>query len=119
MKFLLDENFPKSVKAILEDLNHDVLDIREINGEGTPDSEIMELAVKENAVVITTDRDFFHTLAATRESHPGIIVIALKQATRKKLHDKVLWLLKEIDPTQIPGRAFQLRDNSWRVYPPL
>ena len=119
MKFLLDENFPKAVIPLLIGLRHEVIDYREVGIEGGSDLEIVAMAIAECATILTTDRDFFHTLGQQFPHHHGVIVVALKKPTRDKIIQRLLWLLQHIPEGSIPGRAFQLRDQAWQVYPPL
>ena len=62
MNFLLDENFPKSAGDLLRDLGHNVYDFRLLSEEGASDFRVMELAIIKSALVLGTDRDFFHTI---------------------------------------------------------
>jgi predicted nuclease of predicted toxin-antitoxin system len=62
MIFFLDENFPKSAGIYLESLGHQILDIRSTEQKGLNDKKIFELSQKHNAIFLTTDRDFFHTI---------------------------------------------------------
>ena len=119
MRFLLDENFPKAVRPLLLSLSHEVIDFREVGVGGSPDSQVVSMAITNSAVILTTDRDFFHTLGQQFPDHPGIIVVALKKPTREKIIQRLKWLLEHVDKGSIAGRAFQLRDQAWQVYPPL
>jgi predicted nuclease of predicted toxin-antitoxin system len=119
MRFLLDENFPKAACSLLFSLSHEVFDFRDVGVEGSPDSEVIEMAVSRSAVILTTDRDFFHTLGQQFPDHLGIIVVALKKPTRDKIIQRLKWLLEHVPEESIAGRAFQLRDQAWQVYPPL
>ncbi len=119
MTFLLDENFPKSVRAILEDAGHRVLDFREIGFAGAPDEGVMSVALGNGAVILTTDRDFFHTLGRRFPDHYGIVVVALKKPTRDSIIGRIVWFLETIALDDLKGRSFQLRDKAWMVYPPL
>ena len=119
MIFLFDENFPKTARADLEERGHEVLDFRDEGQEGAPDQDVMRLAIERGAVVLTTDRDFFHTLAQRFPGHPGIVVIALKKPTRAAIQGRLAWLLEHLTETQLRGRAVQLRDRTWQVVPPL
>ncbi|MFM2199819.1 MAG: hypothetical protein RLZZ505_3251 [Verrucomicrobiota bacterium] len=119
MTFLLDENFPKSARTLLEERSHTIIDFRIDGVVGAEDSEVIRLAQRSNAVILTTDRDFFHTLGRQHPDHHGIVVIALKKPTRSLILARLLWLLDHVDAAEIPGRAFQLRDQSWQVYPAL
>lgn len=119
MRFLLDENFPKAAGLLLTELGHEVLDFRFEGDEGAPDFAVMTLALEKEAVVLTTDRDFFHTLSSAFPQHFGIVVIALKRPTRDAILGRLKWLLSEVALDSFAGRAFQLRDRAWMSFPPL
>lgn len=119
MTFLLDENFPKAARRFLEERSHVVPDFREIGEEGAADSAVFKLADSNSAVILTTDRDFYHTLGRLRSDHPGIVVVALKKPTRVAILERLAWLLDHVPHESISGKAFQLRDRAWQVYPPL
>lgn len=119
MNFLFDENFPKAARSVLEKLGHEVFDFRILGEEGAPDSEVMGLAIKKRAVILSTDRDFFHTLGRQYPNHFGILVIALKRPTRDALIGRLQWYLDHFGDSDVSGRTFQLRDSAWMVYPPF
>ena len=79
MTFLLDENFPKRAVPVLEAAGHSCLDIRGTDAEGSDDSTLFQLAQDHHAILLTTDKDFFHTVPMGVASHCGVIVIALRQ----------------------------------------
>jgi predicted nuclease of predicted toxin-antitoxin system len=62
MTFLLDENFPKAAGAMLAGRSHEILDFRGSVDEGMPDTEVFKMAQAATAVLLATDRDFFHTI---------------------------------------------------------
>ena len=119
MNFLFDENFPKAARSVLEQRGHQVFDFRILGVEGAPDSEVLRIALEKSAVVLTTDRDFFHTLGKQYPEHCGILVVALKRPTRAALLDRMRWFLDHFGERDVKGRAFQLRDRAWMVYPPF
>jgi predicted nuclease of predicted toxin-antitoxin system len=119
MKFFLDENFPKAAAGMLEGMGHEVFDLRGSGREGLPDSGIFAEAQNLEAVFLTTDRDFFHTIPHLHERHAGIIVIALRQPNRSAILGKLLWILNRFKQGDFKNRAVQLRDQSWIVVPPL
>ncbi len=63
MNFLLDENFPKSAERLLIELEHHVIDIRGTALQGADDFHLFELAQQNQAILLTTDRDFYHTVS--------------------------------------------------------
>jgi len=62
MKFLLDENFPKASETLLTELGHQVIDIRGSEFQGIDDVSLFDMAQEHEAVLLTTDRDFYHTV---------------------------------------------------------
>ena len=119
MRFFLDENFPKAAAEVLVQFGHEWHDPRGTSMEGSDDSVIVEEARRLGAVILTTDRDFYHTLRHQYPDHSGVVVIALKQPNRSAIVKRLEWLLQNIPTKELPGRAFQLRDNSWIAQPPL
>jgi len=79
----------------------------------------MGLALEKRAVILSTDRDFFHTLGRQFPEHDEIVVIALKKPTRDALLNRLRWFLEEFGISDVSGRSFQLRDRAWMVYPPF
>ena len=119
MKFYLDKNFPKAACALLKNLGHEWIDQRGTQLEGCSDNRLAEEATAQGAVILTTDRDFYHTLQHEFPDHPGIIVIALKQPSRAAIIERLEWALSHFRQEDLAGRAFQLRDRTWVSQPPL
>ena len=119
MRFFFDENFPKAALALIESFGHECVDPRGTKLEGAEDSVLLEEAQKASAAILSTDRDFFHTLRHRYPNHAGLVVIALKQPNRAAILRRLEWFLANIDRGLIPGRAFQLRDRSWVARPSL
>ena len=62
MNFLLDENFTKAVFPLSLEKGHKAYDFRELGNLGADDRFVIQKAIELKAVLLTTDRDFFHTL---------------------------------------------------------
>lgn len=73
MRFLVDENVPSSIGHFLRQTGHDTLIIRESHLRGSSDAALWELAVLEQRVVVTHDRDF--PLQGMRGVPAGVILI--------------------------------------------
>ena len=119
MKFLLDENFPKAAITMLEERGHEWFDPRDTDLKGSDDRVLVEEALRTDAVILTTDRDYYHTLRHEFPEHRGLVVFALKQPNRAAILDRLEWFLDNIAPASLPGRAFQLRDRTWVSQPPI
>jgi predicted nuclease of predicted toxin-antitoxin system len=72
MKFLLDVNIGGSVATILQESDHDVLLVANIDPKMT-DSDVLAWSVKDNLILITTDKDFEEMIWRERLPHRGII----------------------------------------------
>ena len=119
MKFLIDENFPRSAITLLTELGHEGVDLRDNDMLGSDDTDLFDYSQKIAACFLTTDRDVFHTVPHTVENHCGIIVIALRKPNRVRILAKLEWILKTIDLSTLQNRVFHLRDNNWTVAPAI
>lgn len=115
MKFLLDENFPKSAERLLGELGHEVLDIRGTALQGTDDLTLFEIAQRNEAVLLTTDRDFYHTISLLFEDHFGVVVIALKQPNRQAILARLKWIVTSELFDNFHNRVVLLRDRTYRI----
>ncbi len=57
MQFIADENIDEPIITVLRELQVDVLSISELMS-GCSDSEVLTFANKNNAFLITSDKDF-------------------------------------------------------------
>lgn len=115
MKFFFDENFPKKVAGLLNENDHEVIDIRGTENEGITDKEIFKLAQKNKAIFLTTDKDFFHTIPFNFTKHSGVVVIALDQPNSEKILEKIMWLLNNFDLSKLPNKTLLLRETTYFV----
>ena len=81
MRFLADENFPKSTVTALREDGHDVVWIR-TDWPGATDAQILERAENERRLVLTLDKDF-RQIALQRPDglvQAGVLVLRLHPA---------------------------------------
>lgn len=74
-KFLTDENISSVVIRFLRDCQLDVFDVKENLLSGRRDSFLLDLAVKQQRVVITQDSDFGTLAIAARQPVYGIVYL--------------------------------------------
>ena len=115
MNFLLDENFPKSAISILVDLGYQVIDIRGTELQGTDDFRLFSLAQEHAAILLTTDRDFYHTVSLKYTEHFGVIVIALRQPNRDAILSRLRWIITQDLMVDIANAVILLRGTTYRV----
>ena len=85
MNFFLDENFPRTALAQLQDAGHGAAHALDIFQPGTADERLFAHAQNERAVFLTTGKDFFHTIPLAFAQHHGAIVITLRRPNRADL----------------------------------
>jgi predicted nuclease of predicted toxin-antitoxin system len=73
--FLADENIHTAVVAELRAAGSDVLDVRESGLRGSGDVDLLRLALADNRVVITHDKDFGALAIARSERLVGIVFL--------------------------------------------
>lgn len=86
MRFLLDENIGKKVAVFLRSLGYSVSRIRKIS-PGITDIEVLELAVSQKAILITSDKDFGELIFKRKKLYSGVIFLRLKnQISDNEIH---------------------------------
>ncbi|MBX3016204.1 MAG: DUF5615 family PIN-like protein [Caldilineaceae bacterium] len=85
MKFLLDVNASGSVAQWLEELGHDVVQVTTVD-ERMKDTDILQWAVREQRVILTTDQDFEELIWRESRLHCGLLRSEnVPRAERKRL----------------------------------
>ncbi|MCX7688723.1 MAG: DUF5615 family PIN-like protein [Fimbriimonadales bacterium] len=72
MKFLLDVLVERAIAEWLREEGYEVVEVREIDPH-LPDSAILQVALQENRIIITMDKDFGELAVRQGHSHCGII----------------------------------------------
>jgi len=75
--FLTDENIPPALAEFLWQKGFDVKEARKVGIPGISDSRMIELARREERVLVTFDRHFANILLYPLDSHYGIIRICI------------------------------------------
>jgi predicted nuclease of predicted toxin-antitoxin system len=72
MRFLLDMNASGALLGLLLDSGHDVACVRDVDHKMS-DSEILNWAVREERIIITTDSDFEQMIWLQARQHCGVL----------------------------------------------
>ena len=119
MRFLLDENFPKAAVAFIESHGHQATRIASGSGRSLADEQVFEAAQEQAAILLTTDRDFYHTVPWKYARHHGVVVVALRRPNRANIIGKLSWLLETLPPNAFVNRVIHMRDTTWLSKPPM
>ena len=76
MKLVADECIESTIINTLRQQGHSVLYITELK-PGATDSEVLKLALQENAILVTADKDFGEIVFRQRKASSGVILLRL------------------------------------------
>ena len=74
VKFLIDEDMPRSTATILKAEGYEAMDVRDCELKGRSDEEIFSFAQQKDAVILTEDMGFGNLLRFPVGSHLGIVI---------------------------------------------
>ena len=95
MKFLVDMPLSPKTAEYLRSLGYDTIHLFEVSQERATDSEIIEMAKKQNRIILTMDIDFSTILAHTGASTPGVIIFRIRYATVERINSYLKTLLEK------------------------
>ena len=75
LKFLIDEDLPRSTGELIRRYGHQTVDGRDIGLRGSKDAEVASYARSHDLCLITGDYDFADIRNYPPSMYPGIIVI--------------------------------------------
>jgi predicted nuclease of predicted toxin-antitoxin system len=93
VRFLADESCDFAAVRALRRAGHDVLAVAEVR-QGMPDEAVIELALRENRVLLTEDRDFGQLVYAHSRQSGAVIYIRYPAAARARLGSDVVDLVE-------------------------
>ncbi len=87
MKFLLDENLPRSAALQLKKLGIDAEHSSNVGLRGSSDKQIAEYSKRQKAILITKDLEFGSLIFYSKDAHQGVLVVRLPNYFRS---DKII-----------------------------
>ena len=113
MRFLADECCDSAAVRTLRAHGHDVLAVSEYQHRSV-DADVIGLALTENRILLTEDKDFGWLVFAGRIDSPGVILIRFPASARRLLAEAVLKLVDE-HASQLVGAFAVLRPGAARI----
>ena len=101
LKFLSDENISPALVNALRNKGYNIKDIKEEKLLGISDIEALNLAFKENRVVITHDKDFANLLNYSSIKHKGVILLRFKNQSPKNVIKFFIPILEQLKENKI------------------
>ncbi|MBI5814805.1 MAG: DUF5615 family PIN-like protein [Nitrospinae bacterium] len=94
MRFLADECCDASIAEALRRAGHDVLAVKHLL-PGAPDEDVIALAIRENRILLTEDKDFGQLVFASGKDNIGVIFLRYPHGARKRIIMEVTGLISE------------------------
>ena len=77
LRFITDEDVPRSTARVLSDAGFDAVDVRDVGLRGKSDAEVFDYAQRENRLLITCDMGFSNILNFPPAKNHGILVVRI------------------------------------------
>ncbi len=113
MKLLADENIEREFIEALRDADFEVLSIRE-SYVGIADDEILQIAVDEEAVVLTHDTDFGELVFRFNLKSHGVILLRVHGLSLAEKIDKTILAIRE-HAAELENAFTVISENSVRI----
>jgi predicted nuclease of predicted toxin-antitoxin system len=113
MRFLADESCDFAVVRELRSTGHDVMAVSEFQ-QRSVDEELMELAYRDDRILLTEDKDFGWLAFVAHRNNPGVILIRFPAASRPVLPASIVRLVTD-HGTELKGAFAVLRPGSVRI----
>lgn len=113
MHFLADESCDFAVVRALREAGHDVAAVRDLS-RGAADEVVINLAARENRILLTEDKDFGQLVYAQAANPPGVIFIRFPGNARQELVTAVMKLVA-MGEERIKGHFIVVQPGRIRV----
>ena len=115
MKIKLDENVPAGLKPALVSFGHDVDTVMDEGVEGRHDPVVWAATKEASRFLITQDLDFSDLRAFAPGTHPGILLLRLRDPSRTALMQKVVALFQAESVESWRGCFVVATDHKLRI----
>ena len=93
MRLLLDANVHADLIDLLETDGHDVASVARLIQSSADDETVLALAVAEDRILITHDRDFGDLIFRHGRPHRGVLYLRLGSTVPDHLHSRIVHAL--------------------------
>ncbi len=116
LKFLVDEDMPRSTARILQDKGFKVLDVRDCGLRGRSDEDVFNFAQNEKAVILTGDLGFGNLMRFPVGNHSGIVVAHFPgELSTAELNHQISKGLDNLTENDFKGNLIILEPGKIRV----
>jgi predicted nuclease of predicted toxin-antitoxin system len=119
LKFLIDENMPRSTAKALEKIGYKTMDVRDYKLSGKSDERIFEFAQHEKAVILTADRGFGNILRFPLGKHNGIVIANFpNEMSTTEMNSHLIRQIQSFSEDQIGGSLVVIDSKKIRTRKP-
>jgi predicted nuclease of predicted toxin-antitoxin system len=115
MRFLADMGVSRSTAQRLREGGHEVAHLSELGMGRLPDQEILDLASREDRIVLTFDLDFTDLLAAGVHHRQSVVIFRMKNQTPAAVTPRILALVAERARELQEGTILIVEDARYRL----
>ncbi|MFZ6017778.1 MAG: DUF5615 family PIN-like protein [Nitrospirota bacterium] len=116
LKFVIDEDMPRSTAKVLKVKGYEVLDVRDCGLRGKNDDEVFEFAQKEKAIILTGDSGFGNLLRFPVSSHSGIVIAHFpNEVSTSELNNQIIKAFDTISDSDFTGNLIILEPGRIRI----
>lgn len=116
LKFLIDEDMPRSITKVLKTKGINAIDVRDCGLRGESDNEIFRFAQEEKAIILTGDLGFGNHLRFPVGSHAGIVIVHFpNEVSSSELNKQIIKALGDLDEVDLKGNLIILEPGKIRI----
>jgi predicted nuclease of predicted toxin-antitoxin system len=114
LRFILDMGIAQSIALWLKSQGHDAIHLNDENLYKLPDISILEKAINEKRIIITTDMDFGQLLAFNKTQQASVIQFRTSVFTPGNIREKLVSLLENFSDQLDGDFIITIEDNRTR-----
>ena len=116
LKFIIDEDMPRSTAKVLELHGYKALDIRDYGLRGKSDEEIFKFARKEKGVILTGDLGFGNLLSFPLGRHFGIVIAHFpNEISVSELNNQIIKSFDKVIESDFNGNLIIIEPGKIRI----
>jgi len=113
LRFLVDENLGARLASHLQALGHDAVSVSE-RARGASDEQVLALAVKEQRILVTEDKDFGALVFRRGMAHSGLLLVRLRRSLPAQVRAAVEQAIMAAGD-RLQGRFAVVREGALRL----
>lgn len=120
MNLKLDENVDLRIVPRLQVAGHDVATVSGQELNSAPDTEVIEVCLREGRCLITADRGFGNRARFNPVNYAGIAVVRLPdRASFADWCEAIDTLIASLEQADVVGKLWVIRGNRTQEYQPI